>query len=89
MRHAPKGTPWILKILGPALFFKADRYLNTLEKIWIDGVIKERHWKQFLEGLEKEWDKNLIMVCLCFSCSLDFHAMGGDHMYHTDINSLL
>ena len=59
----PKGTPWLVKIVGPALFFMPGRYLKALEKIWIDGVIKERHWKQFLEGLEKEWDKNLIMVC--------------------------
>ena len=66
VRTAPKGTPWFVKILDPALFFKADRYLNTLEKIWIDGVIKERHWKQFMEGLEKEWNQNLIVVYLFF-----------------------
>ena len=84
----PKGTPWLVKILDPALFLRASRYLKELEKIWIDGVIKERHWKQFMEGLEKEWSQNLIVVCLFFIFSLDFRAAGSDRMYHTDIDSL-
>ena len=41
-----------------------ERYVKALEKISIDGLIKIRGWKLFMEGLEKEWDKSLIMVCL-------------------------
>ena len=59
-----KGTSWLVKILDPALLYMVDRYLNTLEKIWIDGILRERYWKQFMESNEKEWDKSIIMVCL-------------------------
>ena len=76
----PKDTPWLVKIVGPALFLRVARYLNTLEKIWIDGVIKERHWKQFMEDLEKEWNQSIVMVCLFVSCSLDFRAAGENRM---------
>ena len=69
-----------MKILNPALFFEADLYLKVFEKIWIDGVISERDWKQLMEYLKKEWSRHSTMVCLFFSCSLDSRAAGENCM---------
>ena len=76
--YVPMGTSWFVKILSPALFFMVDRYLNMLEKVCIDEIVRVRYLRQFMETLEKDWDKSLIMVCLFFS-SPDFRARGGGY----------
>lgn len=58
----PTGGSWIATILGPLLFFAHATYLSDLEKMWIDGTIKEGQWMRFVERLQKEWDKDLIIV---------------------------
>ena len=84
----PKSTSWFVKIVDPALLYMVDRHLNAFEKIWVDRVMQTRYWKLFMEGLEKEWERSLIMVWLLFSFPLGFRAADGDRMYHTDADSL-
>ncbi|TDL22881.1 hypothetical protein BD410DRAFT_202988 [Rickenella mellea] len=45
----------LVTILSPLLFCAPDTHLNGLEKIWVDGIIKQMHWKLFVETLRSEW----------------------------------
>ena len=64
------GGSWFAKIFGLLLFFAHTRYLSDLEKLWIDGTLKERQWMRFVERLQKEWDKDLIIVRFLARCLL-------------------
>ncbi|TDL18736.1 hypothetical protein BD410DRAFT_806289 [Rickenella mellea] len=45
----------LVTILSPLLFCAPDEHLKGLEKIWVDGMIKQLHWKLFIETLKKDW----------------------------------
>ena len=50
-------------LLSPALFSAPEGYLQELEKVWVDEVIIEVTWRNFISGLLKEWEQLILAVC--------------------------
>jgi len=48
-----------------------EGYLRELEKVWIDGVIIEVTWRNFISGLLKEWEQLILSVCYCATSKLE------------------
>lgn len=49
-----KRTPFVI-LLSPLLFFAPDVYLDSLNKIWGDGLITKKSWIVFIEKIKAEW----------------------------------
>ena len=53
----------LITLLSPALFFAPEAYLQELEKKWVDEVIIQEDWRNFISGLLKEWEQLILAVC--------------------------
>ena len=45
----------LIKVLSLILFFLPDVHLRGLKKVWMDELIIEEVWKQFMQKLVSEW----------------------------------
>jgi hypothetical protein len=45
----------LIKVLSLILFFLPDVHLRGLNKVWMDELIIEEVWKQFMQKLVSEW----------------------------------
>ena len=62
--HPDRERTLLITSLSPLLFLAPEGYLRELEKVWIDDVIFERDWRNFISGLLKEWEQLILSVCL-------------------------
>ena len=60
-----------ITLLSPALFLAPEGYLQELEKKWVDEVIIEEDWRNFIIGLLKEWEQLILSVCYCAKPKLE------------------
>lgn len=58
-----KKRSLLIMLLSPALFSAPEGYLQELEKVWVDEVIIEVTWRNFISGLLKEWEQLILAVC--------------------------
>ncbi|EIN13393.1 hypothetical protein PUNSTDRAFT_129080 [Punctularia strigosozonata HHB-11173 SS5] len=71
-----EGAPTLLiTILSPLLFFAPDIHMRNLKRIWVDSIIVESAWKQFVDNIEREWEKYLIPATVLLSVNLAFLAI--------------
>ena len=68
--HSVRGSTcaksWLIRILAPLLFFAPDVHLLSLEKIFLDGQVKQCHWNTFLTKLESDWEQFILYVRTSF-----------------------
>jgi hypothetical protein len=60
----------LITILSPLLFFAPDIHLRHFRLIWVDNVIHEQAWRQFVTKVQEEWDKFLLPVRIS-SCTVE------------------
>ncbi|KAH9165140.1 hypothetical protein EDB89DRAFT_2136138 [Lactarius sanguifluus] len=63
--------------LSPALFLAPEGYLRELEKVWVDEVIIEVTWRNFISGLLKEWEQLILSSTMVLSVNVGFLAIPG------------
>ncbi|TDL18732.1 hypothetical protein BD410DRAFT_462994 [Rickenella mellea] len=66
------GRSLLVTILSPLLFCAPDTHLKGLEKIWVDGIIKQIHWKLFIETLKKDWMDYVLYGTVLLSVNVAF-----------------
>ncbi len=55
-------TPPLVILLSPLLFCTPDIYLDSLNKIWGDGLVIKTSWIAFIEKLKAEWQDLILNV---------------------------
>ncbi|TDL18707.1 hypothetical protein BD410DRAFT_842581 [Rickenella mellea] len=62
----------LVTILSPLLFCAPDTHLKGLERIWVDGIIKQIHWKLFVETLKNEWVEFILYGTVLLNANVAF-----------------
>lgn len=70
--HGPLVQPrtLLVKILSPFVFWAPDIHLQALEKIWVDRVIHNVAWDEFIKKRITEWQDFSLIVQLLNPCSI-------------------
>lgn len=50
-------------LLSPVLFNAPEVHLKSLERIWVDQIINEIPWSQFINKLQTDWQEAVLTVC--------------------------
>lgn len=57
-----KKRSLILAILSPLLFYAPDIHLRNIEDVWIDRMVLQDHWKDFIAKMVHEWEGLVLYV---------------------------
>ncbi|KAK0480550.1 hypothetical protein IW261DRAFT_1563230 [Armillaria novae-zelandiae] len=71
---AVKRTPLII-LLSPLLFFAPDLYLDSLNKIWSDGLISKKSWVAFIQKIKAEWLGLIFTSTILLNINIAFLAI--------------
>ncbi|KAI5120087.1 hypothetical protein M0805_001243 [Coniferiporia weirii] len=66
---------WLIKSLSPVLFYSPETHLLGLQRLWVDGVIKARHWKKFQSRLERDWEGFVLYSTVLLNANVAFLAI--------------
>ncbi|KAI9458574.1 hypothetical protein BJY52DRAFT_411830 [Lactarius psammicola] len=75
--HPDRERTLLITSLSPTLFLAPEGYLRELEKVWIDEVVFERDWRNFISGLLKEWEQLILSSTVVLSVNVGFLAIPG------------
>lgn len=53
---------WLILSLSPVLFYAPEVHLRALEKMWMDGLLRDVMWVQFMSKLNTEWQEFTLYV---------------------------
>lgn len=55
-------TSWFMKILSWCLFLYPYKYLMDIERICVDGFVRQDKWEIFWNKLKKDWSGVVLNV---------------------------
>ncbi|KAF8260931.1 hypothetical protein EI94DRAFT_1747251 [Lactarius quietus] len=67
----------LISLISPLLFLAPEGYLRELEKEWVDEVIIEANWRNFISGLLKEWELLILFSTVMLTANVGFLAIPG------------
>ncbi|KAH8113921.1 hypothetical protein DFH11DRAFT_1544659 [Phellopilus nigrolimitatus] len=70
--NATKRRSWLIKMLSPVLFYAPETHLYGLERLWLDRVIKKRHWLSFQAKLERDWEGFVLYSTVLLNANVAF-----------------
>ena len=53
---------FVFCVLSPAMFYAPEVHLQSLEEIWVDRLVHESHWFEFIGKLTSEWQEFVVVV---------------------------
>ena len=53
---------FVLRALSRAMFYAPEVHLQSLKMIWVDRMIHESHWLEFIKKLTGEWQEFVVIV---------------------------
>ncbi|KAF8262093.1 hypothetical protein EI94DRAFT_1744504 [Lactarius quietus] len=73
----------LISLISPLLFLAPEGYLRELEKEWVDEVIIEANWRNFISGLLKEWELLILFSTVMLMANVGFLAIphGTDQVF--------
>ncbi|KAJ7116037.1 hypothetical protein C8R44DRAFT_880416 [Mycena epipterygia] len=66
---------WLIKALGPLLFYAPDFHLVSLYKIYTDGLIRHRSWSEFITRLNREWQEFTLYATVLLNANVALLAI--------------
>ena len=78
---------WFIRTISIFLFSAPDVHLETLQKMWVDGILHHAIWEESLKKVSDEWREFTLNVsheieatiCIHLMSYLRFHCLG--HCY--------
>ncbi|GJE94787.1 hypothetical protein PsYK624_109600 [Phanerochaete sordida] len=61
--------------ISPLLFFMPFVYLKELEKTYVDNSVHYYFWRQFIEGLKRDWENSITPATVLLSANVGFLAI--------------
>lgn len=62
IRPDSKKRTLMMIILSPTLFFAPDIHLKNIEEVWIDRMVLQEPWSDFIDNLVREWEGFVLYV---------------------------
>ncbi|KAH9836352.1 uncharacterized protein C8Q71DRAFT_762021 [Rhodofomes roseus] len=59
-------------LLSPVLFNAPEVHLRSLERIWIDQIINEIPWTQFIHKLQTDWQEAVLTATVLLNANISF-----------------
>ncbi|KZT69939.1 hypothetical protein DAEQUDRAFT_725919 [Daedalea quercina L-15889] len=59
-------------LLSPLLFNAPEVHLKSLERIWIDKIINEIPWSQFINKLQTDWQEAVLTATVLLNANISF-----------------
>ncbi|KAF8068880.1 hypothetical protein FPV67DRAFT_1448735 [Lyophyllum atratum] len=72
---AQNKRSWLILSLSPMLFFSPEVHLQTLEKMWIDGITRRVLWTEFMDKLYAEWQEFTLYGTVLLNANVAFLAI--------------
>ncbi|KAK0495876.1 hypothetical protein EDD18DRAFT_221842 [Armillaria luteobubalina] len=69
-----KRSPLVI-LLSPLLFFAPDIHLDSLNKLWGDGLVKQTGWDAFIKRLNTDWQDLIINSTVLLNANVAFLAI--------------
>ncbi|KDR80111.1 hypothetical protein GALMADRAFT_136654 [Galerina marginata CBS 339.88] len=74
------GTPivsrtWLVKSLSPLLFSAPDFHLQTLQKMWVDGLMHKAVWDMSVKKMSDEWQEFVLFATVMLNANVAFLAI--------------
>ncbi|KAF9467789.1 hypothetical protein BDZ94DRAFT_1247715 [Collybia nuda] len=66
---------WLILLLSPVLFYAPEVHLRALEKMWIDGLMRDVMWVQFINKLNTEWQEFTLYATVLLNANVAFLAI--------------
>jgi len=74
-----RGEKWnrtlLIRLISPILFFAPETHLSSLEKIYVDEIIKKHPWKTFVTRLEEDWIQYVLYSTVLLTADVSFLAV--------------
>ncbi|KAH9922513.1 uncharacterized protein B0H18DRAFT_1017951 [Fomitopsis serialis] len=70
-RYQRKRTA-LAALLSPLLFNAPEVHLRSLERIWIDQIINEIAWTQFIHKLQTDWQEAVLTATVLLNANISF-----------------
>ncbi|KAE9407934.1 hypothetical protein BT96DRAFT_808664, partial [Gymnopus androsaceus JB14] len=75
--HYPSSTvhnrPWLMRCLSPALFSAPDLYYRSLTKLYVDGLVHEASWADFVQLIYSYF--NILQNTVLLNANVAFLAI--------------
>lgn len=75
IRPYAKKRTLIMIILSPALFFAPDIHLKGIEDVWIDRMVLQEPWKDFIDNLVRGWEGFVLYSTVLLNANVAFLAI--------------
>ncbi|EKM58104.1 uncharacterized protein PHACADRAFT_252136 [Phanerochaete carnosa HHB-10118-sp] len=66
---------FIFICISPFLFFMPFVYLKELERTYVDNSVHYYFWRQFIEGLKRDWENSITPATVLLSANVGFLAI--------------
>ncbi|KAJ7126104.1 hypothetical protein C8R44DRAFT_874477 [Mycena epipterygia] len=85
---------WLIRLLGPLLFYAPDFHLVGLHMTCTDGLIRHREWSEFIVRLNREWHEFTLYAEVVLNANVAFLSIqsvdqGSNSRSPTQISSYL
>ncbi|KAF9235395.1 hypothetical protein BU15DRAFT_27402, partial [Melanogaster broomeanus] len=67
----------LLRMLNPFLFRSPEAHLRTIRRMWVDEMVVQPRWKNFIDLLNKEWNQFTIFATVILAVDVSFLAVPG------------
>ncbi|KAI9438686.1 hypothetical protein H4582DRAFT_190509 [Lactarius indigo] len=75
--HSYGERSLLITLLSPVLFLAPESHLRELEGVWVDKVIIQENWRNFIFGILKEWEQLILSSTVMLSVNVGFLAVPG------------
>ncbi|KAJ4488647.1 hypothetical protein C8R41DRAFT_836431 [Lentinula lateritia] len=73
--HHHHRRPWWMRSLSPALFSVPDLYYGILSNLWVDGLVHEAAWADFVGKMNEEWQQLILFNTVLLNANVAFLAI--------------
>jgi len=67
--------PWLMRVLSPALFSAPNLYYRSINKIWVDNLLHEAAWADFINTMNEEWQQLILFNTVLLNANVAFLAI--------------
>ncbi|KAJ7921495.1 hypothetical protein B0H13DRAFT_2655993 [Mycena leptocephala] len=65
----------LIKLLSPLLFYAPDFHFVGLQKLYTDGIVRDRGWAEFITRLDGEWQEFTLYATVVLNANVTFLAI--------------
>ncbi|KAF9225083.1 hypothetical protein BS17DRAFT_879243 [Gyrodon lividus] len=68
---------FLLQMLNPLLFGSPNAHLKSIRRMWVDEIVVQPRWKNFIVVLNNEWNRFTIFSTVILAVDVSFLAVPG------------